>query len=65
MQYSKNHKEAILKKMMPPSNKTIPKISQEEGILSIDYLHLEEQSQGGRRAAAIWQTFCHTACAQE
>jgi hypothetical protein len=32
MNYSKNHKEAVLKKMMPPSNKTIPQISQEEGI---------------------------------
>ena len=32
MQYRKKHKEAIFKKMMPPSNKTIPQISQEEGI---------------------------------
>ncbi len=56
MQYSKNHKEAILKKMMPPSNKTIPKISQEEGILSIDYLHLEEQSQEGSSSPAGWNS---------
>ncbi len=32
MHYSKKHKEAILKKMMPPNNKTIPQISQEEDI---------------------------------
>jgi len=32
MKYSKKHKEAILKKMRPPKNKTIPQISREEGI---------------------------------
>ena len=32
MHYSKKHKEAILKRMMPPNNKTILQISQEEGI---------------------------------
>ena len=32
MHYSKKHKEAILKKMIPPNNKTIPQISQEEDI---------------------------------
>ena len=32
MHYSKKHKEAILKKMMSPSNKIIPQISREEGI---------------------------------
>jgi len=32
MHYSKKHKEAILQKMMPPNNKTIPQIFQEEDI---------------------------------
>ena len=32
MIYSKERKEAILKKMMPPENKSVTQISQEEGI---------------------------------
>lgn len=32
MGYPKERKEAVLKKMLPPSNKTIPQIAQEEGI---------------------------------
>jgi transposase-like protein len=30
--YPKERKEAVLKKMLPPSNKTIPQIAKEEGI---------------------------------
>ncbi len=32
MGYPKERKEAVLKKMLPPHNKTIPEISREEGI---------------------------------
>ena len=32
MGYPKEQKEAVLKMMLPPSNKTIPQIAQEEGI---------------------------------
>jgi transposase-like protein len=32
MRYSMERKEAVLKKMLPPNNKTIPEISLEEGI---------------------------------
>jgi len=32
MGYPKERKEAVLKKMLPPHNKTIPEISKEEGI---------------------------------
>jgi len=32
MHYSKKRKETVLKKMMPPNNKSIPQISREEGI---------------------------------
>jgi transposase-like protein len=32
MSYAKERKEAVLKKMLPPNNKTIPEIAQEEGI---------------------------------
>lgn len=32
MGYPKERKEAVLKKMLPPNNKTIPEISKEEGI---------------------------------
>lgn len=32
MGYPKERKEAVLKKMLPPSNKTIPQIAREEGI---------------------------------
>jgi len=32
MGYPRERKEAILKKMLPPNNKTIPEISKEEGI---------------------------------
>ena len=32
MHYSKKRKETVLKKMMPPNNKSIPQISQEDGI---------------------------------
>lgn len=32
MRYPKERKEAILKKMLPPNNKTIKELSQEEGI---------------------------------
>ena len=32
MKYSKERKESILKKMMPPNNKPIPEIAEEEGI---------------------------------
>lgn len=30
--YPKERKEAVLKKMLPPSNKSIPEIAREEGI---------------------------------
>ncbi|MCU7879298.1 MAG: helix-turn-helix domain-containing protein [Candidatus Thiodiazotropha sp. (ex Lucinoma aequizonata)] len=32
MGYPKERKEAVLKKMLPPNNKTIPEIAKEEGI---------------------------------
>lgn len=32
MRYSKERKEAVLKKMLPPDNKSIPEIAREEGI---------------------------------
>jgi transposase-like protein len=32
MGYPRERKEAVLKKMLPPNNKTIPEISKEEGI---------------------------------
>ncbi|WP_293726461.1 transposase, partial [Thiolapillus sp.] len=32
MSYPRERKEAVLKKMLPPNNKTIPEISKEEGI---------------------------------
>lgn len=32
MRYSRERKEAVIRKMLPPYNKTIPKISREEGI---------------------------------
>ncbi len=34
MKYSKERKEAILRKMLPPENKSIARIAQEEGIAS-------------------------------
>jgi transposase-like protein len=48
MNYSKNHKETILKKMMPPSNKTIPQISHEESIpLSTIYTWRSKAREAG------------------
>ena len=32
MGYPRERKEAVLKKMLPPNNRTIPEISKEEGI---------------------------------
>ncbi len=32
MKYSKERREAVLKKMLPPNNRSIPQISDEEGI---------------------------------
>ncbi|MCU7888673.1 MAG: transposase, partial [Candidatus Thiodiazotropha sp. (ex Lucinoma aequizonata)] len=32
MGYPKERKEAVVKKMLPPNNKTIPEIAKEEGI---------------------------------
>lgn len=32
MRYSRERKEAVIKKMLPPENKSIPEISREEGI---------------------------------
>ncbi|HDI59054.1 MAG TPA: hypothetical protein ENF48_01640, partial [Desulfobacteraceae bacterium] len=32
MQYSKERKEAVLKKMMPPHNRSIVELAREEGI---------------------------------
>ena len=32
MKYSPERKEAILKKMLPPHNKSVPEIAEEEGI---------------------------------
>ena len=55
MHYSKKHKEAILKKMMSPSNKIIPQISREEGIpVSTLYTWRTKARESGEHQAEVW-----------
>ena len=50
MQYSKERKEAVLKKMMPPHNRSIVDLAREEGI-SEATLYLWRRQ--GARAGAV------------
>ena len=53
MGYARERKEAILKKMLPPSNKTIKELAQEEGICEATLYHclppvVQRRLAGGR-----------------
>ena len=49
MQYSEERKEAVLKKMMPPHNRSIPELAREEGISEATLYNWRSQArQEGR-----------------
>jgi transposase len=56
--YSHERKEAVLKKMLPPHSRSIPKLAEEEGI-SVGTLYLVEKA-GARAGTAVagWGQRC-------
>ena len=54
MRYSAERKEAVLKKMLPPNNRSIREIAEEEGIS-------EATLYNWRKAARAEGRFCRTA----
>ncbi len=45
MRYPKERKEAVLKKMLPPNNKAIPELAQEEGICEATLYNWRKQAR--------------------